>query len=204
MTSTTNQQTPTPAPNAAIASTPSYASAAGAQKKQSTPLVATGSNAPVVATGSTQHAKSNSVSPVNGRNSIMPAVPAVAHGTSNVNGNPDNHARKPSVTMSANGPNSYSANGGAAQPKIQFGWNSPAVSHSTPQAASNPIPIPGGGRDPRVASPQHSPSPIPQPSASGGRPPSSAQPGNTVTFGSFGGNSGEVTSFSPTLHTYEC
>ncbi|KAI1854806.1 hypothetical protein JX266_000924 [Neoarthrinium moseri] len=186
MTSTANQQTPSPAPNA---STTSYASAAGAQKKQSTPLVATGTNAPLVATGSSQHAKSNSVSPVNGRNPIMPAVPAVAHGTSNG----ENHARKPSVTMSATGPNSYSANnGGAAGPKIQFGFNpSPAVSHSTPQGASAPIPIPNSNNQ-RVPSPQNSPSPIPQPSASGGRPPSSAQPGGAVTFGSFGANSGET------------
>lgn len=199
MTSTASQQTPIPAPNASNnASLTSYASAAGASKKSSsTPLVATGTNAPLVATGSSQHAKSNSVSPVNGQPiPIMPAVPivstapAVAHGTSTLNGSSDSHSRKPSVTMSAAGPNSYSTNGGAS--KIQFGFQpSPAVSHSTPQGASAPIPIPGTGGNARIPSPQHSPSPIPQPSASGGRPPSSAQPGNTVTFGSFGGN-GEV------------
>ncbi|KAH8674018.1 hypothetical protein BX600DRAFT_509227 [Xylariales sp. PMI_506] len=208
MSSLANQQTP--APNASsAASTPSYASAAGAQKKpSSTPLVATGSSAPVVATGSSQHAKSNSVSPVNGRNPIMPAVPTVV--SSNLNGASDNHSRKPSVTMSASGPNSYSAtaNGGASGPKIQFGFQpSPAVSHSTPQGASAPIAIPGSGSSVRVPSPQHSPSPIPQPSVSGGRPSSGAQQGNTVTFGSFSGEShmrrpsgSHVPNFGPNAH----
>ncbi|ORY69961.1 uncharacterized protein BCR38DRAFT_481117 [Pseudomassariella vexata] len=204
MTSPASQQAPIPAPNAsANASATSYASAAGAAKKAST-LVATGSsNSPLVAAGSSvpaaQHAKSNSVSPVNGRSNppIMPAVPtvvapAVVHGTSSTNGASDSHSRKPSVTMNPNGLNSYSANGstvGGAKGNIQFGYqSSPAVSHSTPQGISAPIPIPGG--NPRVTSPQHSPSPIPQPSASGGgRPPSNAQPGSTVTFGSFGGDS---------------
>lgn len=172
----------------ATASTPSYASAAGAvQKPDSTPVVATGSSAPVVAAGSSasssQHAKSSSVSPMNGRPNIMPAVPsvgapAVAHGTSNG----DAHARKPSITVSNGQPN------GANAPKaanIQFGYDSPAASHSTPQPGTAPIPIPGG--DHRIASPRNSPSPIPQPSATGGRPPSGAQ-GASMTFGSFDGD----------------
>ncbi|KAI1085839.1 hypothetical protein F5B20DRAFT_587736 [Whalleya microplaca] len=191
MTSPAPQQTQTPASNnTTAASAPSYASAAGAAKKQSsTPVVATGSHPPVVAAGSlastSHHAKSSSVSPMNGRPNIMPAVPAappVAHGTSSANGVSD-HNRKASVTMSAKGPNNYSANGGNG---IQFGYqDSPAVSHSTPQpGGSAPIPIPGS--NPRVTSPANSPSPIPQPSASGGRPPSgTAQQG--MTFGSFGG-----------------
>ncbi|KAK8090265.1 hypothetical protein PG997_005226 [Apiospora hydei] len=188
MTSTGNQQAPVPAPTTATTSAPSYASAAGAAKK--TPLVAQGSaqQQPVVAGGSAppQHAKSNSVSPVNGRpnSTIMPAVPkvtgpAVAHGS--LNG--ESHSRKPSVTMTA--PNGPSNPNGKNMP--QFGFPaSPAVQHTAPQAgASAPIPIPG--RDPRVTSPQHSPSPIPQPSASGGRPPANAQQGSTVNFGSFDG-----------------
>ncbi|KAI0180109.1 hypothetical protein GGR52DRAFT_568868 [Hypoxylon sp. FL1284] len=197
MTSSVAHQNQTTASNtSAAASAPSYASAAGASKKpSSTPVVATGSTPPVVAAGSSastpHHAKSSSVTPLNGRANIMPAIPAVptvAHGTSNLNG--ADHSRKSSVTMSANGPNSYSANGGPAGGKagIQFGFqDSPAVSHSSPQIGSPPVPIPDS--NPRVTSPQNSPSPIPipQPSASGGRPPSStAQQG--MTFGSFGGD----------------
>ncbi|KAI0460477.1 hypothetical protein F5B21DRAFT_498420 [Xylaria acuta] len=193
MTSSASQQPANPASNntAAPAAT-SYASAAGAAKKpSSTPVVATGSNPPVVAAGSapaSNHAKSSSVSPMNGRSNIMPAVPAVAHGTSTVNGQAD-HNRKSSVTMSANGPNSYSTNGVPAGPtpgNIQFGFqDSPAASHSTPQPPSVPVPIPGaGGRG--ITEPRTSPSPIPQPSASGGRPPSgAAQSSSTVAFGSF-------------------
>ncbi|KAI0476692.1 hypothetical protein F4859DRAFT_514025 [Xylaria cf. heliscus] len=193
MTSSASQQPATPASNntAAPAAT-SYASAAGAAKKpSSTPVVATGSNPPVVAAGSapaSNHAKSSSVSPMNGRSNIMPAVPAVAHGTSTVNGQID-HNRKSSVTMSANGPNSYSTNGAPAGPtpgSIQFGFqDSPAASHSTPQPPSAPVPIPGAGSR-GVTEPRHSPSPIPQPSASGGRPPSgAAQSSSTLAFGSF-------------------
>ncbi|KAI0024916.1 hypothetical protein F4780DRAFT_483115 [Xylariomycetidae sp. FL0641] len=205
MTSPVNQQAANTATNTpAAAPAPSYASAAGAAKKPATtPVVATGSNAPVVAAGSSapnaHHAKSSSVSPMNGRPNIMPAVPtpatgapAVAHGTSNLNGVPD-HARKSSVTMNPNGPSSYSTNGGSLAPNsaksaIQFGFQeSPAVSHSSPQLhGAAPIPIPGNGND-RVRSPQNSPSPIPQPSATGGRPPSgTAQQGGSMTFGSFG------------------
>ncbi|KAI1104655.1 hypothetical protein F4804DRAFT_179340 [Jackrogersella minutella] len=192
----TSPQASTPASNSnTAASAPSYASAAGAAKKSSTPVVATGSNPPIVATGSTasapHHGKSSSISPMNGRPNIMPAIPnvaPVAHGTSSVNGVAD-HSRKSSVTMSANGPNSYSTNGGAAGGKasIQFGYqDSPAASHSTPQPGSAPIPIPDS--NPRVTSPQASPSPIPQPSASGGRPPSGTAQ-QSMTFGSFGGDS---------------
>ncbi|TRX94807.1 hypothetical protein FHL15_004268 [Xylaria flabelliformis] len=190
MTSSASQQPANPASNniAAPAAT-SYASAAGAAKKpSSTPVVATGSNPPVVAAGSapaSNHAKSSSISPMNGRSNIMPAVPTVAHGTSTVNGQAD-HNRKSSVTMSANGPNSYSTNGAPTPGNIQFGFqDSPAASHSTPQPPSAPVPIPGaGGRG--VTEPRHSPTPIPQPSASGGRPPSgAAQSGSTLAFGSF-------------------
>ncbi|KAI8628667.1 hypothetical protein F5Y19DRAFT_485473 [Xylariaceae sp. FL1651] len=196
MTSTANQQPANPASNNTAAS---YASAAGAVKKlSSTPVVATGSNPPIVAAGSSaptsHHAKSSSISPMNGRPNIMPAVPtgvpnapAVAHGTSTVNGHAE-HNRKSSVTMSANGPNSYSANGGSAGAKsgIQFGYqDSPSVSHSTPQPLSAPIPIPGTSSR-GVTEPRNSPSPIPLPSASGGRPPSGAAPSSaTLNFGSF-------------------
>ncbi|KAI2636370.1 hypothetical protein GGS26DRAFT_581246 [Hypomontagnella submonticulosa] len=196
MTSSASHQTQPASNNSAAASAPSYASAASAAKKpSSTPVVATGSNAPVVAAGSSasapHHAKSSSISPMNGRPNIMPAIPTVppvAHGTSSANGLAD-HSRKSSVTISANGPNNYSTNGGnpGGKANIKFGFqDSPAHSHSSPQPGSAPIPIPDS--NPRVTSPQNSPSPIPQPSASGGRPPSgTAQQG--MTFGSFGGDS---------------
>jgi translation initiation factor 4G len=201
MTSVQQTQTPSQAnTTSASQSTPSYASTA--KKAVSSPPIATGSSpSPAVAVGGSasvqQHGKSSSASPVNGRPSIPPAVPAVsapaiAHGSSTVNGG--DHSRKPSVTI-ANGPNSYGANGGpvgGSKGGIQFGsiTDSPAASHSTPQivqsTGSAPMPIPG---NPRVSSPAQSPSPIPQPAASGGRPPSGlAQQGNGVTFGSLGGD----------------
>ncbi|KOS19696.1 Eukaryotic translation initiation factor 4 gamma [Escovopsis weberi] len=89
--------------------------------------------------------------------------------------------------MATNGPSGYVANGASiagAKSGIRFGYDSPAMAHSTPQTGHTaPIPIPGGNQ--RVPSPAHSPSPIPQPSASGGRPPAGLQqPGGQMTFGS--------------------
>ncbi|KAB8299836.1 hypothetical protein EYC80_000083 [Monilinia laxa] len=182
-------------------STQSYASTA--KKAVSSPPIATSSSSPspAVAIGGSapvqQHGKSSSISPVNGRASIPPAVPAVsapaiAHSSSAINGGATDHSRKSSVTISASGPAGYVPNGGpvgGSRGGIQFGsvMDSPAASHSTPQIsqpASAPIPIPGN--NPRVISPANSPSPIPQPIASGGRPPSGiAQQGN-MTFGSLG------------------
>lgn len=186
MTSPANQQNPIPATTTPATTATSYASAAGAPKKPA--------QAPIVATGSSpaQNAKgASSSTPVNGKPAVTPAIPAVARGSSNLNGS--DHARKSSVTMAANGPNSYVTNGGPVGGKsgIQFGFDSPAMGHSTPQTGSAaPIPIPGGNA--RVPSPAHSPSPIPQPSASGGRPPSSLQqPSGQMTFGSLGSD-GEV------------
>jgi hypothetical protein len=201
MTSVSQQsQNPSQASNSSSASqsTVSYANAA---KAVSSPPIATGSStpSPAVAVGGSapvQHGKSSSISPVNGRPSIPPAVPAVsapaiAHSNSAANGSATDHSRKSLVTISATGPNGYVNGGpvGGSKSGIQFGsiTDSPAASHSTPQvaqpAASAPISIP---RNPRVTSPAQSPSPIP-PSASGGRPPSvSAGQGNGVTFGSLG------------------
>ncbi|KAK0711545.1 hypothetical protein B0H67DRAFT_494038 [Lasiosphaeris hirsuta] len=196
MTSTASQpnQNPAPTPSAAT----SYASAAGATKKQtSTPLIATGSHPPVVVGSSAPVAQNgkSSVSSVNGRPNITPAVPAVvgapAVRSSVLNGGPNEHSRKSSVTISANAPSSHIANGGPVgghKAIPQFGFNeSPAVTHSTPQTGgAAPIPIPGSNI--RVPSPAHSPSPIPQiPQQSGGqRAPSSTQA--PVTFGSFPGD----------------
>lgn len=182
MTSTATPQNSTQATNTAAHS---YASAASASKKPANPntVVASGSTPAPVVVGSS----AKSASPANGRPAIPPAVPVV-HGS--VNGGAADHARKPSVTISANGPPSYGANGGpvgSSKSAIQFGFrDSPVVSHSTPQpGAASPIPIPGTGHA-RVASPAHSPSPIPQPAASGGRPPAGLQSGDVKpSFGSF-------------------
>ncbi|KAK4200560.1 hypothetical protein QBC40DRAFT_296539 [Triangularia verruculosa] len=187
MTSTASQNNPTPATASnAPAAVPSYASAAGASKKPaSTPLIATGSHPPVVA-GSTvpPNGKSANVPPMNGRQNITPAVP-VARGTSIANGS--DHTRKPSVTISANAPAGHLANGGPVGGSIKFGFESPAIAHSTPQpAGATPIPIPGGA-NPRVASPAHSPSPIPQSHQSGGGLGQRAAPAQGPVFGSFPG-----------------
>ncbi|ODA78451.1 hypothetical protein RJ55_05832 [Drechmeria coniospora] len=193
MTSPANQQNPIPATNTSATTATSYASAAGAPKKPTVqaPLVAA-SNQPPALVGATsersaQNAKAALPSPVNGKIADNSATPAVARGTSVANGSVSGHPRKSSLTMAATGPNSYVANGGSisgAKSGIQFGFDSPAMVHSTPQTGgSAPIPIPGG--NPRVTSPEHSPSPIPQPSASGGRPPSGLQqPSGQMTFGS--------------------
>ncbi|KAK9442769.1 MIF4-like, type 1/2/3 [Metarhizium brunneum] len=187
MTSPANQQNPIPAPNTFATTATSYASAAGAPKKAAQPSqVATGSQPPVVVGSSSaslaQNANTSSSSSVNGKPAVAPAVPAVARGSS-TNGSGVDHSRKVSVTMAANGPNSYAANGGAKS-GIQFGFDSPAMAHSTPHTANAaPIPIPGAGNH-RVPSPAHSPSPIPQPSASGGRPPSGLPGSGQMTFGS--------------------
>ncbi|EQK99567.1 MIF4-like, type 1/2/3 [Ophiocordyceps sinensis CO18] len=188
MTSPAKRQNPIPATTTSATTAASYASAAGAPKKPAqAPLVATSSQPPVVAGGASapvQNAKGASPSPVNGKPAVTPAVPAVARGN---NGSASDHTRKSSVTMVASGPNSFAANGGpvgGSKAGIQFGFDSPAMAHSSPQVAGSvPIPIPGG--NPRVTSPAHSPSPIPQPSASGGRPPSGLQqPTGQMTFGS--------------------
>ncbi|TVY49882.1 Eukaryotic translation initiation factor 4 gamma [Lachnellula occidentalis] len=206
MTSVSQQsQNPSQASHSSSASqsTVSYANAA---KAVSSPPIATGSStpSPAVAVGGSapvQHGKTSSISPVNGRSSIPPAVPAVsaapaiAHSSAVANGSAMDHSRKSSVTISATGPNGFVPNGGpvgGSKSGIQFGsiTDSPAASHSTPQVAqptsSAPMSIPS---NPKVISPSQSPTPIPQPSASGGRPPSGlAGQGNGMTFGSLGGD----------------
>ncbi|PHH79353.1 hypothetical protein CDD80_5021 [Ophiocordyceps camponoti-rufipedis] len=195
MTSPANRQNPIPATNTSATTAASYASAAGAPKKPAqAPVVATSSHPPFAVGGASaapaQNAKAATPSPVNGKSAATP----LAQPSSTANGSTSDHTRKSSVTMAATGPNSYAANGGpvgGSKSGIQFGYDSPAMAHSTPQAGTSaPIPIPGG--NPRVTSPAHSPSPIPQPSASGGRPPSGLQqPTGQMTFGSLSSD-GEV------------
>lgn len=161
-----------------------------------------------------QHGKPDTSSPVNGRVAVPPAVPTVG-ASAIVNGNTPtssnsgvgDHSRKPSVTISAAGASGYMPNGGPVAGKpiggsnIQFGSHpadaSTAAQNTTPQLnqSTNSLAV-NTPSNPRVTSPQTSPSPIPQPPASGGgRPPSSLH-GNSpsLNFGSFGGAEANVSS----------
>ncbi|KNG86660.1 eukaryotic translation initiation factor subunit eIF-4F [Aspergillus nomiae NRRL 13137] len=196
--STSNQaasQTPAPAtsgnPSSQPAATKSYASAT---KKSATDSTA----APVTVGGSSQHGKSTSVSPVSGKPMQQPQTPGVTI----VNGAPaptsaqGDHSRKPSVTITSAGTSGYIPNGGpSSRPNsLQFGFaanqpaspnmGNPAVLANQPQSGLGVNP----SANPRVTSPQTSPSPIPQPASSGGRPPPSSYQaqGNVPNFGSFG------------------
>jgi translation initiation factor 4G len=154
---------------------------------------------------SAHHGKSPSISPpVNGR---PPMQHNQSSGVTIVNGAPagpqGDHSRKPSVTISSGGTTGYIPNGGPAggapsrTNSIQFGsmnqqgspaMGSPAMLASQPQSGLGVAPP----VNPRVTSPQTSPSPIPQPASSGGRPPSTYQSqGNGPSFGSFG-DAGDV------------
>jgi translation initiation factor 4G len=198
MTSTVSQQNQISTPISTA--DPSYASVAGASRRLGG-MIAGGIN-PLVVDGSSAPASHNgrplSISPANGRPNITPAIPVTAVPTivhSSLNGAANEHARKSSVTISANAPASHIACGGLvgrAKAIPQFGFkDSPAIAHSTPQlSASAPIPISGNHR---VASPAHSSSPIQQLSASGGRPPHNSPPPNQMMFRSFPGN-GDVSS----------
>ncbi len=193
-----------PAPVPATA--PSYANAT---KKPFQPPTASGITTPPVAVGA-QHGRSDSFPPMNGKPAIPPpAVPTVGAAPAITNGNEaltsSDHSRKPSVTISAAGATGHMPNGGPVMGKpnggnpIQFGsmnaGGSPAVTHSVPQSAQNmssslAVAAP---TNPRITSPQNSPSPIPQPASSGGRPPSSLHgQGNGLSFGGFGGDEGNV------------
>ena len=180
MTSPANSQNPTATPNS---SKPSHHHPSVVESSASS-----AQNAPAA----------SPALPLNGKTASTQPTPAVVRGSSAaVNG--DHDARQSSVNMAANPPNTV-ANGGpvggaaganGSKSGIQFGFDSPAQAHSTPQSgAAAPIPIPGGNNA-RVPSPAHSPSPIPQPAASGGRPPSMQQPSGQMTFGSLGSD-GEV------------
>ena len=221
MTSVSQQtQIPSQASSTNNASQPTQSYASATRKAVSSPPVATSSStpSPALAVGGAapvqQHAKSSSISPVNGsRPAITPAVPAVTtpavlHSTNPMNSSSTDHGRKSSVTISANG--GYIPNGGpggnqkAGIPQFGSLQDSPAASYSIPQitqpTASAPISIPS---NPRVNSPAQSPSPIPQPPiSSGGRPPSGlAQQGNVMIFGSPSGD-GDVSSLDLYIITY--
>ena len=188
---------------AAGSAQPTARSYANATKKPiSSPPIASSTEPPVAVGGpaQSQHGKSSSISPVNGKNPIQPAVPSVGPPTI-VNGapTPGDHSRKTSVTISASGASGYMLNGGPVAPNraptnLTFGsikaGGSPAISNSVPhrpQAANLSTPI----NNPRITSPATSPSPIPQPASSGGRPPLGLQAGQGLVFGGVGGEGGE-------------
>ncbi|KAK0116153.1 hypothetical protein ONS95_013184 [Cadophora gregata] len=197
MTSVSQQSTlPNQAPNSTSASQPTLSYASTAKKAVSSPPNATSSSTPspavaVGGSGPVQHGKSSSISPMNGKPAIAPAVPAVsapaiAHSSSATNGSSTDHSRKSSVTIGANGMNGGPVGG----MKIQFGSvpeASPKVAHGTPEGSHNTSSAPIAIPNPRVTDPSHSPSPIPAPSASGGKPPSGLAQGSNapMTFGSF-------------------
>lgn len=173
------------------ASTRSYANAT---KKSATDSTA----APATVGGSPHHGKSTSESPVSGK----PMQQSQPSGVTIVNGAPapaasqGDHSRKPSVTITSAGTSGYIPNGGPnSRPNsLQFGF---AANQQTSPNMGNPAVLanqsqPGlavtPNMNPRVTSPQTSPSPIPQPASSGGRPPPSSyqSQGNVPNFGSFG------------------
>lgn len=202
------QSTATPASTQPASSTPlaatapapakSYANATAAKKSATD-----SSAAPANVGGPAQHGKSTSVSPVNGNPmQNQPAQQAASPGVTIVNGAPtapaapqNDHSRKPSVTITSAGASGFIPNGGgpASRPNsLQFGFanaqsspnmGNPAVLASNQSQSGLGAP----SMNPRVTSPQTSPSPIPQPANSGGRPPSTYQAqGNVPNFGSFG------------------
>ena len=186
----------------------SYASAT---KKQFTSTSPQGGSVSQQAGLGSGHGRSDSVPPANGRPNVTPAVPSlntpkIVNGSNGMNTSSPlvDHGRKPSATISASGTSGHMPNGGPAVGKqavgnsIQFGsinaGGPSAIVHSQPHynQASNSLAVSAPG-NPRITSPQHSPSPIPQPPASGGRPPSSLQgQGNGLSFGSLGGDDPSV------------
>ena len=157
--------------------------------------------------GSATHGKIESISSASGKGPIQPAVPTIG-GPTIVNGNnavsPTSHhfehSRKSSITISATGASGQMPNGGPVAGKpamgngipVQFGQINTGASpdignarpHIGPSAGSLGVAAP---TNPRVTSPQTSPSPIPQPAASGGPPRSSFHSqGNSLSFGSIG------------------
>lgn len=190
-------QAPVPTPSSTSTTAPrSYANAT---KKSATDSTA----APVTVGGQSQHGKSTTASPVSGK----PMQQSQTPGVTIVNGAPapasqGDHTRKPSVTITSAGTSGYIPNGGqTGRPNsLQFGFaanqqsspnmGNPAVLANQPQSGLGVTPP----MNPRVTSPQTSPSPIPQPASSGGRPPPSSyqSQGNVPNFGSFGDSGDNV------------
>ncbi|CAG8891008.1 unnamed protein product [Penicillium egyptiacum] len=186
-----------PASSTPLAATQAPArSYANATKKSATDSTA----APVTVGGSAQHGQSSSVS-VNGKPMQNQSQQSASSGVTIVNGAPSasaassgDHSRKPSVTITSSGTSGYMPNGGgpASRPNsLQFGFQQSSPNMGAPAVPASNQAQSGLGApstNPRVTSPQTSPSPIPQPASSGGRPPPSTYQaqGNVPNFGSFG------------------
>jgi translation initiation factor 4G len=189
-----------PAPSfPAAAPTPGRSSYASATKGGFPPNVSEPTNMSVTAGG---RPPADAISPVNGRNPTIPAVPSVG-GPTIVNGSSVDHIRKPSFTVTPSGATNFATNGGAVgsgQSKtniIQFGsmnvGGSPALNNPPALASQSPSNLGVAPANPRIISPQNSPSPIPQPAASGGKPPPSLQgQSNEVRFGQIGGDANDA------------
>ncbi|BCR88137.1 putative eukaryotic translation initiation factor subunit eIF-4F [Aspergillus chevalieri] len=189
-----NTSSSSPAPPA------NRSSYANATRKSATDSTA----APVTVGGSSQHGQSTSASSVSGKpmQQQTNTTSSTSPGVTIVNGAPasqqqqqqGDHSRKPSVTITSAGTSGGFPNGApSSRPNsLQFGFanqqtspmGNPAVLAGQPQSGLGVSP----SMNPRVTSPQTSPSPIPQPASSGGRPPPSSyqSQGNVPNFGSFG------------------
>ena len=146
-----------------------------------------------------QHGQSASVAFINGKSSMQQNQAPVAGGPTIVNGNTlGDHARKPSVTISAAGASGYMPNGGPTgrSHSLRFGSldtqeSQPAGNTETAQNQQNLGVAPAANA--RITSPDASPSPIPQTLVSGGRPPSSLPgQGNNLNFGSPSGDQSDM------------
>ncbi|KAL4910342.1 hypothetical protein BDW74DRAFT_50999 [Aspergillus multicolor] len=181
-----------PAPSTSTAVPRSYANAT---KKSATDSTAA---APVTVGGPSQHGKSTSTS-VSGKPMQQPSNPTIVNGAPASGVPQGDHAKKPSVTITADYNPSTRAQTGRPN-SLQFGFansqsspnmGNPAALANQPQSGLGVTPQ----ANPRATSPQTSPSPIPQPASSGGRPPPSSY-GAQVNFGSFG-NAGDNAPLGP-------
>ncbi|KAL6704328.1 hypothetical protein ACN47E_008284 [Coniothyrium glycines] len=176
---TSSSQGPSATVAAGSAQPTARSSYANATKKISDPIIASSGAPPVVgAAPSAHHAKSSSVSPVNG-GTIKPAIPtmpAIVGG--GPNGSGSDHTRKSSVHIKQTPPTTGPPSG------IKFGSlaGSPAPAHALPVVHGSLNPQ---VQNPRVASPAHSPSPIPTP-ISGGPKPESLPTRPNLVFGGQG------------------
>lgn len=140
-----------------------------------------------------QHGNGETIPPLNGNTPAVTGIPSF-EGQTGMNGNnalpasgvPE-HGRTPSFTITPSGINGAPPVG---QPNkannIQFGAIGVGGQPISPaQASSSPANLGVGGVvNPRMVSPQASPSPVPRPAVSGGRPPSGLQnQGNPLVFG---------------------
>lgn len=182
-----------PIPSAPAVGRSSYAAAT----KNSAPPNAFGlSNMATAFEGPTPlpHGNGEAIPPVNGNIPTAAALPSLEvsagmNGNNNVSAStaPD-HSRKPSFTCTPSGVNGGPIAGQSNKANIVFGSvnavASPASGTSPSQVNSSPANLGvAGSVNPRIISPQASPSPVPQPSVSGGRPPSSLQQRNGLIFG---------------------